>query len=54
MKFTNILDTEMFGDDRKQYYFDIKKTKNERIYLQITNRQQEGNDDLQTDARHPV
>lgn len=37
-KFTNILDTEMFGDDRKQYYFDIKKAKNEQLYLQITNR----------------
>lgn len=37
-KFTNVLDTEMFGDDRKQYYFDIKMAKNQRLYLQITNR----------------
>jgi DNA repair protein RadC len=37
-KFTNILDTEMFGDERQQYYFDIKKAKNERHFLQITNR----------------
>lgn len=39
-KFTNILDSEMFGDNRKQYYFDIKKTKNQKHFLQITNRRQ--------------
>jgi hypothetical protein len=37
-KFANVLDTEMFGDDKKQYIFDIKKAKNERHFLQITNR----------------
>ena len=37
-KFANVLDTEMFGDEKKQYYFDIKKAKNETHFLQITNR----------------
>ncbi|MFI5160515.1 MAG: DUF3276 family protein [Sphingobacteriales bacterium] len=37
-KFTNILDSEMFGDDKGQYYFDIKKAKNQKHFLQITNR----------------
>jgi hypothetical protein len=37
-KFTNVVDTEMFGDDSRQYYFDLKKAKNERHFLQITNR----------------
>jgi DNA repair protein RadC len=40
-KFTNILDTEMFGDEREQYYFDIKKAANQKHYLRITNRRQE-------------
>jgi DNA repair protein RadC len=40
-KFTNILDSEMFGDEREQYYFDIKKAKNQRHYLRITNRTRE-------------
>jgi DNA repair protein RadC len=40
-KFTNILDTEMFGDEREQYYFDIKKAKNQKHYLRITNRKKE-------------
>ena len=43
-KFTNILDSEMFGDDKKQYYFDIKKAKNQTHFLQITNRNLEGNE----------
>jgi DNA repair protein RadC len=34
----NVLDSEMFGDENKQYYFDIKKGKNEALFLQITNR----------------
>ena len=42
--FANVLDTEMFGDERKQYYFDIKQAKNQRIFLQITNRKQEADD----------
>ena len=42
--FTDILDTEMFGDRREQYYFDIKKTKNQKHYLCITNRRQEPDD----------
>ena len=41
---TNILDTEMFGDDKRQYYFDIKKAKNQTHYLRITNRRQVEND----------
>jgi len=40
-KFTNILDSEMFGDEREQYYFDIKKATNQQHYLRITNRRQE-------------
>jgi DNA repair protein RadC len=40
-KLTDILDTEMFGDDRRQYYLDIKQTKNSKHYLRITNRRQE-------------
>jgi hypothetical protein len=43
-KFTNILDTEMFGDEHEQYYFDIKKAKNEKHYLRITNRRYEPDD----------
>jgi DNA repair protein RadC len=43
-QFTNILDTEMFGNDRKQFYFDIKKAKNNRHYLSITSRTQEIDD----------
>jgi DNA repair protein RadC len=36
--FRNVLDTVMFGNENKQYYFDIKKGKNEALFLQITNR----------------
>jgi hypothetical protein len=36
--FRNVQDSEMFGDENKQYYFDIKKGKNDAIFLQITNR----------------
>jgi len=43
-KLTNILDTEMFGDDRRQYYFDIKQAKNKKHYLRITNRRQEADE----------
>jgi hypothetical protein len=43
-RFMNVLDTEMFGDDRKQYYFDIKKAKNEKHFLQITNRKLDAED----------
>lgn len=43
-KFANILDTEMFGDDKQQYYFDIKKAKNQKHYLRITRRRQIEND----------
>ena len=43
-KFTNILDTEMFGNDSEQYYFDIKKARNNRHYLRITNRKKETDD----------
>ena len=40
-KLTDILDTEMFGNDREQYYFDIKKANNQKHYLRITNRRRE-------------
>jgi len=43
-KLTNILDTEMFGDNRRQYYFDIKQAKKKKHYLRITNRQQESDE----------
>jgi DNA repair protein RadC len=41
--FANILDTETFGNDTSQYFFDNKKAKNKNNYLQITNLQQNGN-----------
>lgn len=44
IKFTHILDTEMFGDGREQYYLDIKIARNQRHYLRITNRRQEAGD----------
>ena len=43
-KLTNIIDTEMFGDDQEQYYLDIKKAKNNKHYLRITNRRQEADE----------
>ena len=43
-QFANILDTEMFGDEREQFYFDIKKAKNERHFLQITNRKRDADE----------
>jgi DNA repair protein RadC len=43
--FRNVLDSEMFGDENKQYYFDIKKGKNEALFLQITNRNLDTNDE---------
>ena len=39
-KLTGILDTEMFGNDKTQYYFDIKKAKSDKHYLRITRRDQ--------------
>lgn len=33
---TNILDSEMFGNSGRQYFFDIKKTRNNASFLQIT------------------
>ncbi|MDB5145748.1 MAG: hypothetical protein JWQ66_4461 [Mucilaginibacter sp.] len=40
VKLSGIMDTEMFGDDRRQYYFDIKKARNNKHYLRITRRDQ--------------
>lgn len=40
-KLSGILDTEMFASQNRQYYLDIKKTKNQRYYLRITRRDQE-------------
>jgi len=40
-KLTGILDTEMFGNDKTQYYFDIKKAKSDKHYLRITRRDQQ-------------
>lgn len=37
-KLSGILDTEMFASQNRQYYFDIKKTKNQKHYLRITRR----------------
>lgn len=37
-KLSGILDTEMFGNGKRQYYFDIKIAKNKRHYLRITRR----------------
>lgn len=33
---TNILDSEMFGNSERHYFFNIKKTRNDRSFLQIT------------------
>lgn len=43
-KLNDILDSEMFGNEKRQYYFDIKKTKNTRHYLRITRRDQQAED----------
>lgn len=37
-KLTPILDSEMFDNGREQYYFDMKRTVNQKMYLRITNR----------------
>lgn len=37
-----ILDTEMFSDGREQYFFDIKKAANQRMFLVITNQRSGG------------
>ena len=37
-KLTHILDTEMFGNEKRQYFFDIKKTRRQKHYLRITRR----------------
>lgn len=39
-KLTGILDSEMFGNPERQYFFDIKKAKNQCHYLRITRRDQ--------------
>lgn len=40
---TNILDSETFGDDKRQYFIDLKKAKNNTHYLRITRRDEEKN-----------
>ena len=35
-KLTNILDSEVFGNNGRQYCFDIKKARNNTSFLQIT------------------
>lgn len=37
-KLSGILDSEMFGNEKRQYYFDIKKARNTKNYLSITRR----------------
>jgi len=43
-KLTGILDSEMFGTNKRQYYLDIKKTKSDKYYLRITRRDQQDAD----------
>ncbi|MDP9079939.1 MAG: DUF3276 family protein [Bacteroidota bacterium] len=45
-KLTGILDSEMFGTDKTQYYFDIKKAKSQKHYLRITRRDQQDQDNF--------
>lgn len=40
-KLAGILDSEMFGTEKTQYYFDIKKAKSDKHYLRITRRDQQ-------------
>ena len=40
-KLTGILDSENFGNEKRQYYFDIKMAKNTRHYMRITRRDQQ-------------
>ena len=50
-KLTGILDTESFNNQNRQYYFDIKKAKNQKYYLRITRRDQVQED---TFKRHEI
>lgn len=43
-KLSGILDSEMFGTEKTQYYFDIKKAKSNKHYLRITRRDQQDTD----------
>jgi DNA repair protein RadC len=38
---TNILDSERFGDDKRRYFIDLKKTRNDKHYLRITRRDEQ-------------
>lgn len=42
-KLPDILDSECFGERKRQYFFDLKKTRNNKPYLRIT-RRDEGSD----------
>jgi DNA repair protein RadC len=37
----NILDSERFGDDKRQYFIDLKKARNQKHYLRITRQDEE-------------
>ena len=41
---TGILDSESFNSNNRQYFFDIKQTKNKKYYLRITRRDQENDE----------
>ncbi len=43
-KLSGILDSEMFGTEKTQYYFDTKKAKSQKHYLRITRRDQQDTD----------
>jgi len=45
-KLTGILDSEMFGNHKTQYYLDIKKAKTQKHYLRITRRDQQDADNF--------
>ena len=44
IKLSGVLDSEMFGTEKTQYYFDIKKAKSQKHYLRITRRDQQDAD----------
>jgi hypothetical protein len=39
-KLNGIVDTERFSNHTRQYYFDIKRSRNQEYYLRITRRDQ--------------
>jgi DNA repair protein RadC len=43
-KVTGILDSENFGNEKRQFYFDIKMARNTRHYMRITRRDQQSDE----------